>query len=77
MINPIGTWTLFKRETKRFLKVYVQTILSPVISNLIFLAIFGLSLRRAIPIEGLSYLQFLVPGLIIMGIINRHRHVEE
>ncbi len=71
MANYRGTVTLFKRETKRFLKVYTQTIFSPVISNLLYLAIFGLSMKRAIPMEGdVTYLQFLVPGLIMMGIIN-------
>lgn len=70
MNNPRGTWTLFLRETKRFMKVYLQTILAPVVGNLLFLAIFGLSISRDVPIEGVTYLQFLVPGLIIMGIIN-------
>jgi len=71
MANTTGTYTLFKRETKRFMKVYTQTILSPVISNLLFLAIFGLSASKNIEMSGgLTYLQFLVPGLIIMGIVN-------
>ena len=70
MSNPLGTWTLFKRETKRFMKVWMQTIASPVFSNLLYFAIFGISLQRAVPIEGVSYLQFLVPGLIIMGMIT-------
>ncbi len=69
--NIWGTWTLFKRETWRFLKVYLQTLLAPVISNLLYFAIFGLSLHHTIPdINGVTYLQFLVPGLILMGIIN-------
>lgn len=70
MANPLGTWTFFKRETKRFLKVWMQTIASPVFSNLLYFAIFGISLNRAVPIEGVTYLQFLVPGLIILGMIN-------
>ncbi len=71
MSNPIGTWTLFQRENKRFLKVWMQTILAPVISNLLFIMVFGLSLHRSIgDVQGLNYLQFIVPGLIIMGIIN-------
>jgi len=70
-MNYYGIWTLFKRETNRFLKVYMQTVLSPVISNLLFLTVFGLSLHRSTAqVEGVSYLQFLVPGLIIMGISN-------
>jgi ABC-2 type transport system permease protein len=69
--NPYGTWTFFRRETHRFLKVWTQTVVAPVISNLLYFAIFGLSLHRAIPdIQGITYLQFLVPGLIVMGLIN-------
>ena len=71
MSNLYGTWTLFKRETMRFSKVYLQTIFAPVLNNLLYFAIFGISLHRAIPnIQGVSYLEFLVPGLIIMGMIN-------
>lgn len=70
MANYRGTWTLFMRETRRFMRVYMQTLLAPVISNLLYLAIFGISIQRSFSIEGLSYLQFLVPGLIMMGIIN-------
>lgn len=71
MNNPIGTWTLFKRETMRFMKVYLQTLIAPVVNNLLYFAIFGISLHRAIDdIQGIGYLPFLVPGLIIMGIIN-------
>lgn len=71
MANIRGTITLFKRETKRFMKVYMQTVLSPVLSNLLYLAIFGLSLKRTVELgDGITYLQFLVPGLIIMGIVN-------
>jgi len=71
MANLIGTYTLFKRETQRFLKVYKQTIIAPVMSNLLFLAIFGLSVRRSVDGLGdLTYMEFLVPGLILMGIVN-------
>lgn len=71
MLNPRGTWTLYKRESKRYLKVYLQTILAPIVSNLLYLAVFGVSLHRALPeVEGITYLSFLVPGLVAMGIIN-------
>lgn len=71
MNNIFGTWTLFQRESRRFLKVWLQTIVSPVISNLLFLTIFGLSLSKAAQVfEGLPYLTFIAPGLILMGIIN-------
>lgn len=69
--NPLGTWTLTKRESKRFLKVYVQTIFSPAISNFLYLAVFGISLHKAIPnVQGVDYLTFLVSGLIAMSFIN-------
>ena len=71
MTNPWGTWTMFKRETKRFMKVYTQTLLAPVVNNILYFAIFGVSLHRAIPnVQGVGYLEFLVPGLVIMGLIN-------
>lgn len=71
MNNAYGTWTLFKRESRRFLKVYLQTIFAPVVSNLLFLTVFGLSISRSTEtIQGLPYLEFIVPGLIMMGIIN-------
>ncbi|MEK7673064.1 MAG: ABC transporter permease [Patescibacteria group bacterium] len=72
MSNRLGTWTLFKRENKRFMKVWLQTIFAPVVSNLLFLTVFGLSLHRnsGDVLEGVSNLQFIVPGLIIMGLIN-------
>lgn len=71
MSNIVGTWTFFKRETRRFMKVWGQTILAPVVSNVLFLTVFGLSLGKVIQIqEGVTYLQFIVPGLIIMGIIT-------
>ncbi len=71
MANHYGTLTLFKRETMRFLKVYMQTIFAPVVNNLLYFAVFGLSLHRAIPdIQGITYLQFMVPGLVIMGLVN-------
>src|SRR6185369_9543694 len=70
--NPIGAYTFFKREIDRFLKVYLQTILSPVVSNLLFLAIFGLSVQgqAAQAQQGGNYIQFLIPGLIMMGMLT-------
>ena len=71
MNNPFGTWTMFKRENKRFMKVWMQTLLAPVVNNLLYFAVFGLALNRAvIEIQGVPYLEFLVPGLIMMGLIN-------
>ncbi|MEE2999830.1 MAG: multidrug ABC transporter permease, partial [Pseudomonadota bacterium] len=42
--NWVGLKTLYFRETSRFLKVYIQTIIAPVITTLIFLTIFSLAI---------------------------------
>lgn len=69
--NTLGFWTLTKKEINRYLKVITQTVTSPVISNLLFLAVFGLSLNKSMPeVNGISYLGFLAPGLIAMGMMN-------
>lgn len=68
--NQTGFITLLNREIHRFMKVPVQTVLAPLISNLLYLAIFGGMLKtRAVGIDGINYLNFLVPGLATMGAI--------
>ncbi len=66
-INYYGTWNLFKKETLRFLKVYHQTILSPVINALLLLAIFSLAFSNRINNIGeIPFQNFMAPGLIMM-----------
>ena len=68
--NLTGFLALIKRETQRFFKVYVQTIVAPLLTNILFLAIFGATFQsRSVGIEGVDYLSFLVPGLCAMGTI--------
>ena len=50
--NWLGLWTLYMREIRRFLKVYTQTLLAPVVTTLLFLAIFTLALGRAVEAVG-------------------------
>jgi ABC-2 type transport system permease protein len=70
-LNLIGLWTLYKKEVWRFWKVMTQTILAPVISTLVFLAIFALAMHRAdTRIGDLPFLVFLAPGLIMMAIVQ-------
>ena len=45
--NWIGLWTLYMREVRRFTKVYMQTILAPLMSTSLFLAVFSLALGSA------------------------------
>lgn len=68
-------WTpfasLFKREVHRFVKVIVQTVLTPFINSSLYLLIFGVSLGRSIQLKGnVNYLGFLIPGLVMMGCLN-------
>ena len=68
--NKTGFLTLLKREIDRFMKVYIQTIIAPLLSNMLFLGVFGGMLKtREVGIEGVGYLSFLVPGLASMGAI--------
>ncbi len=69
--NLIGTLTLSKREIWRFMKVWNQTLVAPVVTTLLFLAIMTLALGgHAREIDGISYNQFIAPGLIMMAIVQ-------
>ena len=70
-INWYGAYALSAREIKRFLTVYNQTVLTPVISALIFLAVFVLAIgtHRA-DINGIKFINFMGYGLIAMSIIQ-------
>ena len=65
-----GFFFLFRRECHRFFKVLVQTVLTPVISAGLYLLIFGVSLGQHIDLNGTRYLAFLIPGLMMMGLMN-------
>ncbi|PIS11501.1 MAG: ABC transporter permease [Bdellovibrio sp. CG10_big_fil_rev_8_21_14_0_10_47_8] len=66
----IGFIFLFRRECHRFMKVLVQTVLTPLISATLYLLVFGVSLGSQVEIHGAQYLAFLVPGLMMMGLMN-------
>lgn len=64
-------YSLLKKEIKRFLKVSVQTVLTPLVNSGLYLLIFGVSLGSFIKIDGeWTYLEFLIPGLVMMGCLN-------
>jgi ABC-2 type transport system permease protein len=70
-MNLIGTLTLCKREIWRFLKVWNQTLIAPVITSLLFLAILTLALGGGHrEIEGMRFDQFIAPGLIMMAVVQ-------
>ena len=66
--NYYGTWTLFKKEVWRFMKVYHQTVFSPVINLLLLLAIFSLSVGTHInAVQDVPFKEFMAAGLIMMA----------
>jgi ABC-2 type transport system permease protein len=69
MNNPIGTYYYFKKETIRFLKVWKQTILSPMISTMLYFIVFA-PIFGDREVLGVPYLVFIAPGLIMMGMIT-------
>lgn len=70
MLKSIQFLGILHREVLRFCKVPLQTIGSPIISSFLYLVIFGVSLGSSIHVPGVTYLAFLVPGLIAMSIVR-------
>ena len=68
-MNWVGLWSLIMRENVRTIKVINQVIWPPIISSLLYIFIFGFSLGKNFEIGDVSYLVFLVPGLIMMNVI--------
>jgi ABC-2 type transport system permease protein len=73
--RPYNPWlpfyTLTQKEVLRFLRVSSQTLLAPIITASLYLFVFGATLGERISVlEGFSYAQFVIPGLILMGVIN-------
>lgn len=66
-----GFVTLFQKEILRFLKVGLQTILAPIIATLLYLLIFFHVLSAHVEVyPDIAYTQFLIPGLIMMAIVQ-------
>jgi ABC-2 type transport system permease protein len=68
-VNWIGFWTLFLKEVRRFIKVYMQTIVAPVGTALLFYAVFSLAMggtAAARTVGQTPFFNFLAPGLIMM-----------
>jgi len=71
-VNWIGLWTLYKKEVLRFLIVVIQTIISPLITSLLFLTVISLAIgdERG-EVLGFPFISFLAPGLIAMQVIQQ------
>jgi ABC-2 type transport system permease protein len=74
-MNPYALWisykTITKKETTRFLRVWSQTLLPPVVTMSLYFVIFGKFIGSQITaIDGFSYMEFIVPGLVMMAVIT-------
>jgi ABC-2 type transport system permease protein len=66
-----GFVTLLRKESKRFYKVAFQTVAAPVLTAVLYLKIFGHVLEgRLVVYDKLSYTAFLIPGLVMMSILQ-------
>lgn len=74
-MNLSVQWIAFKtivdKEVTRFLRIWPQTLLPPLINQLLYFVIFGGFIGSQIQeIQGISYMSFILPGLVMMGVIN-------
>ena len=71
MTRFAGTRALFHKEVLRFWKVGFQTIAAPVLTSLLYLLIFGHVLEGRVKVFGsLGYTSFLIPGLVMMSVLQ-------
>lgn len=67
----IAFTTIVVKEVRRFARIWIQTIVPPMITTALYFVIFGKMIGSQLaPIEGYSYMDYIVPGLIMMTIIS-------
>ncbi len=74
-MNAFETWIAFQtivvREVRRFLRIWVQTLLPPAITMALYFVIFGSLIGSRIgEMGGYDYMQYIVPGLVMMAVIT-------
>jgi ABC-2 type transport system permease protein len=67
----VAYWTILHKEIRRFARIWVQTLLPPAITMMLYFIIFGNLIGPRIgTMGGFNYMQFIVPGLIMMSVIT-------
>lgn len=74
-MNWLEQWhalsTIFMREVRRFMRIWMQTLLPPAISTGLYFVIFGALIGARIgKMGGYDYMEFIVPGLVMMAVIT-------
>ena len=72
LVNWVGAYSLYVKEVSRVLVVWAQTILSPLVSSLLFLSVLSLAIgNERGDVLGFPFITFLAPGLIAMSVIQQ------
>ena len=69
-VNWTGLFTLYIKEVKRFTNVFLQTITAPMVTTLLFVIVFSIAIDRNAGFHQVPFITFLVPGLIMMSVIQ-------
>jgi ABC-2 type transport system permease protein len=70
-VNAVGFQTLLAKETRRFLRVPGQTLASPIVTTSLYFLVFGFALGgRVREVDGVPYMRFIVPGLVLLSVIQ-------
>jgi ABC-2 type transport system permease protein len=70
-VNWLGTWTLVRREISRFMNVWSQTVMAPLINAGLFLMIFTIAIgSQRGDVMGVDFMTFLTPGILTMTVIQ-------
>ncbi len=70
-VNWIGYKTIVRKEVTRILRIWAQTVVPPAITMTLYFIIFGNLIGRRIgTMDGFDYMQFIVPGLVMMSVIT-------
>lgn len=70
-MNRVGTQTLLRKEVRRFSKVWLQTVLSPLVTTSLYFLVFGVALgARLDQIDGVRYIEYVIPGLVMLAMIS-------
>jgi ABC-2 type transport system permease protein len=70
-INLVGFWTIVRKESRRVVRIWIQTIVPPAITMTLYFIIFGSLVGSRIgSMDGVPYMTFIAPGLIMMAVIT-------
>ncbi len=71
MNNAVALWTIVSKEIRRFTRIWLQTLLPPAITTSLYFMIFGQLIGSRIgEVNGVSYMDYIVPGIILMAVIS-------